>query len=133
MYRTQKTYITNDKKMLDLINENYSLLLCLQHFDIDFSVDNKTVKELCSENKISLSAFIIIANLYSGFFPTENEIDKIDDISPILSFLKKSHSFYINDKYPELKHECSLKRYQAKLEIYPTRQTIHSTYLQQAV
>lgn len=29
--------------------------------------------------------------------------------------------------------ECSLKRYQAKLEIYPTRQTIHSTYLQQAV
>lgn len=104
MYKTQKTYITSDKKMLGLINENYSLLLCLQHFDIDFSVDNKTVKELCSENNISLSAFIVIANLYSGFFPTENEIDKIDDITPVLSFLKKSHSFYINDKYPELKY-----------------------------
>jgi regulator of cell morphogenesis and NO signaling len=104
MYKTQKTYITNDKKMLDLINENYSLLLCLQHFDIDFSVDNKTVQELCSENKINLNAFIVIANLYNGFFPTENEIDKIDDITPILSFLKKSHSFYVEDKYPELKY-----------------------------
>ncbi len=104
MYKTQKTYITNDKKMLDLINENYSLLLCLQHFDIDFSVDNKTVQELCSENNINFNAFIVIANLYNGFFPTENEIDKIDDITPILSFLKKSHSFYVEDKYPELKY-----------------------------
>jgi regulator of cell morphogenesis and NO signaling len=104
MYKTQKSYITKDKKMLDLINENYSLLLCLQHFDIDFSVDNMTIKELCASNKINLIAFIIIANLYNGFFPTDNEIEKIDDITPVLSFLKKSHSFYIEDKYPELKY-----------------------------
>ncbi|MFO8146883.1 MAG: hemerythrin domain-containing protein [Gillisia sp.] len=90
--------------MLDLINENYSLLLCLQHFDIDFSVDNMTVSELCYENKIDHTAFTVIANLYNGFFPTEDEIEKIDDITPVLSFLKKSHSFYIEDKYPELKY-----------------------------
>lgn len=104
MYKTQKSYITKDKKMLDLINENYSLLLCLQHFDIDFSVDNMTVSELCYENKIDHTAFTVIANLYNGFFPTEDEIEKIDDITPVLSFLKKSHSFYIEDKYPELKY-----------------------------
>ncbi|HQO07728.1 MAG TPA: hypothetical protein PK692_06695 [Bacteroidales bacterium] len=90
--------------MLDLINENYSLLLCLQHFDIDFSVDNSTVEQLCVENKINLNAFIVIANLYNGFFPVDNEINKIDNIKPILHFLKKSHSFYIEDKYPELKY-----------------------------
>lgn len=104
MYKTQKTYITKEKKMLDLINENYSLLLCLQHFEIDFAVDNKTVKELCNENSINLNAFIVIANLYNGFFPTEDEIGKIDNITPILYFLKKSHSFYVKDKYPELKY-----------------------------
>jgi len=119
MYRTQKSYITEDKKMLDLINENYSLLLCLQHFDIDFSVENKTVKELCYDNNTNLNAFIVIANLYNGFFPTENEIEKIDDIKPILFFLKKSHSFYVEDKYPELKYylgkikiNCSNKDFQ---------------------
>ncbi|OQC37662.1 MAG: Iron-sulfur cluster repair protein ScdA [Bacteroidetes bacterium ADurb.Bin041] len=104
MYKTQKSYITKDKKMLDLINENYSLLLCLQHFDIDFSVDNSTVEQLCVENKIDLNAFIVIANLYNGFFPVDDEINKIDNIKPILHFLKKSHSFYIEDKYPELKY-----------------------------
>jgi regulator of cell morphogenesis and NO signaling len=104
MYKTQKSYITKDKKMLDLINDNYSLLLCLQHFDIDFSVDNKTVEELCFGNNIDINVFIVISNLYNGFFPVDNEINKIDGIKPILHFLKKSHSFYIEDKYPELKY-----------------------------
>lgn len=99
-----KSYITKDKKMLDLINDNYSLLLCLQHFDIDFSVDNKTVEELCIGNNIDINVFIVISNLYNGFFPVDNEINKIDDIKPILHFLKKSHSFYVEDKYPELKY-----------------------------
>lgn len=103
MYKTEKTYITKDKKMLNLINENYSLLLCLQHFDIDFAVDNKTVEALCSENEIDLYTFIIIANLYNGFSPGENELNKINDIESILAFLKNSHSFYI-EEYPELKN-----------------------------
>ncbi len=104
MYKTEKTYITKDKKMLDLINENYSLLLCLQHFEIDFAVDNKTIDELCAENNINVYAFISIANLYNGFFPSQKEIDKIIDIKSVLFFLKKSHSLYIKDKYPELKY-----------------------------
>jgi len=91
-------------KMLDLINENYALLLCLQHFNIDFAVENKTVKDLCSENGINLNAFIAISNLYNGFFPSEKDIEKIEDIRPVLHFLKRSHSFYLEDKYPELKY-----------------------------
>ncbi|MBN2778099.1 MAG: hypothetical protein JXR36_10660 [Bacteroidales bacterium] len=104
MYKTQKYYITKDKKIIELINENYSLLLCLQHFNIDFSVNNKTVQEICIENNIGVNTFIIIANLYNSFLPSENEILKIDDIKPILQFLKRSHSFYTEDKYPELKY-----------------------------
>jgi len=103
MYQSHKTYITLDNKMLDLINENYSLLLFLQHFNIDFAVDNKTVKKLCYESNINLQAFITIGNLYNGFSPEENEVYKIDDIKSVLTFLKNSHSFYKEDKYPELK------------------------------
>lgn len=89
--------------MLDLINENYSLLLLLQHFNIDFAVNNKTVEELCHENKISLPAFIIIGNMYNGFYPEEKDVSQINHISSVLTFLKNSHKFYIEDKYPELK------------------------------
>lgn len=104
MYKTQKSYITKDKKMLDLINENYSLLFCLQHFNIDFLVGNKTVTIVCKENNVDVNAFIAVANLYNGFLPEKNEINKINDIETIISFLKNNHSFYIENKFPELKY-----------------------------
>lgn len=110
MYKTQKSYITKNKKMLDLINENYSLLLCLQHFDIDFSVNNKTVENLCAEYKINLNAFLVIVNLYNGFLPEISDVEKINNITPILTFLKKSHSFYVEDKYPELKYYLGIMK-----------------------
>ena len=103
MYQTHKTYITSDMKMSDLIVENSSLLLLLEHFEIDFAVNDKTVKQLCNENKIDLSVFLVFGNLYNGFYPDKKEINALEDVSSIIRFLKSSHRFYKHDKYPELK------------------------------
>lgn len=102
MYQTHKTFIKPDTKMSELINENYSLLLLLEHLQIDFSVYDKTVARLCIENSIDISVFIIIGNLYNGFYPSKEEINSIKDISVIIKFLKNSHNYYKNDKYPEI-------------------------------
>jgi len=103
MYQTHKTYITSDMKMSDLIIENPKLLLLLEHFEVDFAVKDRTVKQLCTENKIDLSVFLVFGNLYNGFFPDKKEINALEDISTIIRFLKSSHRFYKHDKYPELK------------------------------
>lgn len=103
MYQTHKTYITPDMKMSDLIVENPKLLLLLEHFEIDFAVKDKTVEQLCTENKIDPSVFLVFGNLYNGFFPDKDEINALTDISLIIRFLKNSHKFYKHDKYPELK------------------------------
>jgi regulator of cell morphogenesis and NO signaling len=103
MYQTHKTYITPDMKMSDLITENSSLLLLLEHFEIDFAVNEKTIKQICTENKIDLSVFLVFGNLYNGFYPGKDEINALRDISSIIRFLKNSHRFYKHDKYPELK------------------------------
>ncbi len=103
MYQTHKTYITPDMKMADLIVENPKLLLLLEHFEIDFTVKDKSVAQLCTENKIDLAVFLVFGNLYNGFFPDKNEINAIEDVSTIIRFLKNSHRFYKHDKYPELK------------------------------
>jgi len=50
MYQTHKTYITSDMRMSDLIAENSSLLLLLEHFEVDFAVQDKSVEQLCAEN-----------------------------------------------------------------------------------
>lgn len=89
--------------MADLVVENPKLLLLLEHFEIDFAVKDKSVAQLCVENKIDLAVFLVFGNLYNGFFPDKNEINALQDISTIIRFLKNSHRFYKHDKYPELK------------------------------
>jgi regulator of cell morphogenesis and NO signaling len=103
MYQTHKTYITADMRMSDLIAENSLLLLLLEHFEIDFAIMDKTVKQLCIDNKINLLVFLVFGNLYNGFYPDKNEIEALEDVSSIIRFLKSSHRFYKHDKYPELK------------------------------
>lgn len=90
-------------KMIDLINENHTLLLFLQHYNIDFSVNNFTVAQLCKKHDIGIKSFLAIINLYNGFFPETNEVENIKDVKSILLFLKNSHGFYKDDKYQELK------------------------------
>jgi regulator of cell morphogenesis and NO signaling len=104
MYQTHKTYITPDMRLSDLITENSSLLLLLEHFEVDFVVKDKTVEQLCEENKIDLAVFLVFGNLYNGFYPGKNEIEALKGISTIIRFLKNSHRFYKHDKYPELKY-----------------------------
>ena len=102
MYQTHKTYITPEMKMAELINENSKLLLLLEHFEIDFAVKDKSVKQVCADYNIELAVFLVFGNLYNGFIPDINEITALEDISSIIRFLKNSHRFYKHDKYPEL-------------------------------
>jgi regulator of cell morphogenesis and NO signaling len=103
MNNHHRTYLKPAVKMLDLINENSIFLLLLQRFGVDFSVDNKSIKQICEENAINLNAFIVIGNLYNGYYPNRKSEYPLDEIKTILTFLKNSHKYYIKDIYPELK------------------------------
>jgi len=103
MYQTHKTYIKPHMKMSDLINENPTLLLLMEYFEIDYTINNKTIDQICIENKVNLSVFLIFSNLYNGFQPDKEEINTTNlDVSIIIKFLKNSHSFYKNEKFPEI-------------------------------
>ncbi|MDR2009591.1 MAG: hypothetical protein LBQ22_03830 [Bacteroidales bacterium] len=88
--------------MFDLIIENHSLLLLLEHFEIDFTVNNKTVEEICKENNINPEIFIAIGNIYNGYNPSKITNINNDDIHCILKMLKNTHQYYKQDKYPEI-------------------------------
>ncbi len=103
MYQTQKRYIRPHLKMADLIDEDYDILLLLEHMEIDFTVGDKTVAQICEEYSIDETVFIIICNLYNGYYPNEKDVSSVTDISEIIRFLRNSHHYYKNDKYPEIK------------------------------
>ncbi|NCD42293.1 MAG: hypothetical protein EOL88_09400 [Bacteroidia bacterium] len=103
MHRIHSRFIKPDMKMSELINENYYLLLALQHFSIDFVVADKTVQQICAENTIHTDTFLVIANLYNGFHPSIQNLEGSEPIKTLIQFLQNSHRFYKSDIYPEIK------------------------------
>ncbi|KAF0153256.1 MAG: regulator of cell morphoproteinis and NO signaling [Ignavibacteria bacterium] len=96
-------YIKPEMKISSLVFENPNLLLLMEHLEIDFIVHEKTVKQLCAASNINEDLFILIANLYNGFQPTEQQNLTRDDMAAIIKFLKNSHNYYENEKYPEIR------------------------------
>ncbi len=104
MYLTHKTYIKEQMKLADLLFENPYLMLMMQHFGINFVVQDKSVEQVCRENHISKEIFIAFANLYNGFQELDASKFSVSDIHPIIIFLKNSHDYYKEEKYPEIKN-----------------------------
>lgn len=102
MYKTPKTEIKPYMKMTDLIEENPALLLMMQHFDMDFMVDDNTVEMLCQRYELSVELFISVGNLYNGLRPKSEVILSENDFIEIIRFLRNSHIYYRKYKYPEL-------------------------------
>ncbi|MEN6323872.1 MAG: hypothetical protein ABFD09_10330 [Proteiniphilum sp.] len=88
--------------MADLIDDNPSLLLMLQHFNIDFSVSDQTVSQLCDDYDISENLFISIVNLYNGLGAKAQHSYTRHDLMQVIDFLKQSHHYYRSDKYPQI-------------------------------
>ena len=103
MYQTKGNFIRPEMKISSLIFENPNLLLLMEHLEMDFIVHEKTVKQLCATNNISEELFLIFANLYNGFQPTEHQNLTREDLTTIIKFLKNSHNYYENEKYPEIR------------------------------
>ncbi len=102
MYLTSKTYVKPDMKISDIVRENPSILLVLEHFGIDDLLQDKTVSRLCSEYDIEEPLFIVICNLYNGFNVGDTAQLKPSSIPLIITYLNNSHHYYIHEKYPEI-------------------------------
>lgn len=104
MYQSKRKYITPETRMAEVILEHPSILLLMEHFGLDFIVHEKTVEQLCRSNNISAKVFTAFANLYNGFHLSGEEEFSNEDISDIITYLRNSHNYYENEKYPEIKY-----------------------------
>jgi len=89
--------------MSELIFENPSVLMLLEHFGFDLVVRDSTVEQLSKQYNVNPELFISFCNLYNGFAPFGTDSFTKNDVSTIISFLRNTHSYYKTDKYPEIK------------------------------
>lgn len=94
------TYIVPGMKMSEIITENPYLLLLLEHLEVKIELHEKTISDICNDYSIDEDLFLAMANLYSGNKPEETVEYSTSVIRTIISYLKNSHRYYLEDMYP---------------------------------
>jgi regulator of cell morphogenesis and NO signaling len=103
MHNTNRMFIVSEMKIADVISGNPYLLMMLEHLEIDLEVRDKTIDQICKENKINTDLFLTIAGLFNGIKSTAVAEYTTGNIHTIISYLEKSHRYYINEKYPQIR------------------------------
>lgn len=104
MYHTNKIFIISEMKISDVIIGNPYLILMLEHLGINMEVHEKTIEQICNESNISTELFLTIANLFNGFKPLPITEYSSNDIQTIIKYLKNSHQYYLEEKYPQIQN-----------------------------
>lgn len=102
MYQKTKLFILPDMKVSDIILNNPYLIMVLEYFEIVLETQDKTAEQICGENNISIELFLTIANLFNGYNPSSSAAYSFDDAQTIVRFLKNTHQYYLEEKYPKI-------------------------------
>ena len=94
--------INRDFPVSEMIHANVDLLSILMRFNIKLGFGDKTIAEICEENRINVDFFLAIVNIFhnTNYFPTA----KLQSFSivVIVNFLKQSHDYYNYEIIPSI-------------------------------
>ncbi len=103
----ESVFFNENIKMSDVVLSNNVLLDILPHFGIvNLGWNNKTIKEVCDENNISIPVFLSICNLYTfdGYDFTNKLVLERISIQDILDYLQKSHKYILEFRLPQIRN-----------------------------
>jgi regulator of cell morphogenesis and NO signaling len=103
MHSQNRMFIVSEMKIADIILDNPYLLLMLEHLEINLEVREKTIEQICRENNIDTDLFLTIAGLFNGIKASIATDYTSGNIHTIIRYLEKSHQYYLNEKYPQIR------------------------------
>ena len=102
MYK-KKTPFSKDTKFAELMTDDRRLLQLLPRFGIGLGFGNHSVEQVCQMNQVNTDLFLMICEIYSdsSFKPEKHELQHID-MGNLLSYLKASHLYYLDERFPHI-------------------------------
>lgn len=90
-------------RMADLILANSSLLYVLPYFEIELGFGEKTVKQVCNEQGISVVFFLLVCNIYTfeDYCPDNLDLMQIP-VKDVIKYLQNSHKDYLEIRMPQI-------------------------------
>lgn len=98
----QPRQLRQDDAIIDIINDDYTILPLLSRFSIPLGLSSETIADVCRQNAIDVKALLMVLNyIRTGIIDTSY----IGTVSPVevVKFLKNSHDYFINYKFAHIR------------------------------
>ena len=101
--KIQKMYEPDDK-LINIIGDNYNILQALGCFGINLGFGDKTVREVCEDQKVDTYTFLAVVNFSVNGYRGFDDAHRLS-VSTLLQYLKASHAYYIDFELPFIRRE----------------------------
>lgn len=95
-----------DHRMIDLVEERFSVLLVMSRFGIRLGFGERTVDEVCRLNGVDTATFLAIINCRPGTEPSPEEIRSVSAES-FLDYLHNSHDYFLDFRLPSIRRKLA--------------------------
>ena len=98
----QPRQLRYDDVIIDIINDDYTILPLLSRFSIPLGVGNETLDDVCRRNAIDVKALLLVLNYIRTGLIDSSYISVVSPLE-VVRFLKNSHDYFINYKFGHIR------------------------------
>lgn len=98
----QPRQLRYDDVIIDIINDDYSILPLLSRFSIPLGLGNETLNDVCRRNDIDVKALLLVLNYIRAGIIDSSYISVVSPLE-VVRFLKNSHDYFINYKFGHIR------------------------------
>lgn len=98
----QPRQLRYDDVIIDIINDDYTILPLLSRFSIPLGVGNETLDDVCRRDAIDVKALLLVLNYIRTGIIDSSYINVVSPLE-VVRFLKNSHDYFINYKFGHIR------------------------------
>lgn len=96
-------YYKETDRMCDIICEEYHLLQMMSRFGLPLGVGEKTVKQVCEENKVDAATFLAVANYIKNGPETAPYFVERVSVQSLIAYLLQAHTYFLDFQLPSIR------------------------------
>ncbi len=104
----KKEHYRETDKMIDLISNNYSMLLVMSRFGISPGFGDKNIGEVCRQNGVDTCTFLMVVNfmLEEKDTPVAN-VTQCISLESLITYLHNAHDYFLKFRLPHLRRKLT--------------------------
>lgn len=93
-----------DDKMVSIIRDNYNVLQAMGAFGINLGFGDKTVVEVCNEQRVDTYTFLLVVNYIINGYRHQGPDESVS-VPTLIRYLRASHEYFLGFQLPSVRKE----------------------------